>query len=291
MHIAASQFNIGVEIFLFVSGIGLYFAYEKKPRFKDYYVKRLINVYFISIVIYLIFGGIVAILTKNSDMFYFFSRAFGLNWFLGKSNFYWYVSFIMLMYAVFPLFYKLVKIIENKKTNTLIVATIISLYFLIIIAFRNTSFFETYEIGLTRVPIFFAGSYAGCLVKNKKSFGWLFYLLAGSGILIKLVAIKFNVLIFNRISSFFFFFSVLLILLVVLNLLPSVLKTVFAWFGKMSLELYLIHGIIYTCISDYYCEYCNEITYLLTIIVAIPFSFLISKFREFVIKKYLSSKK
>ena len=39
LFVLFNQFDIGVDLFLFVSGIGLYYSYEKKPRFKDYYIK------------------------------------------------------------------------------------------------------------------------------------------------------------------------------------------------------------------------------------------------------------
>ena len=46
------QQNIGVEIFLIVSGIGLYFSLSKSNfNFKEYYIKRILNVYLTYLII------------------------------------------------------------------------------------------------------------------------------------------------------------------------------------------------------------------------------------------------
>lgn len=39
--------SMGVEMFLFLSGIGLYYSFSKKPKLLDFYKKRISNVYII----------------------------------------------------------------------------------------------------------------------------------------------------------------------------------------------------------------------------------------------------
>lgn len=272
---------------MLVSGIGLYYAYEKKPKFSDYYTKRLINVYFISIVIYFVFGGTISLVTKNSTIGEFCLNAFSLKWILGIDNTNWYVSFIMIMYIVFPLFYKFIKLIENSKFSEIIVAVIVAVYMGILILLKDTSFYNTYEIGLTRVPIFFVGCYAGYLVKNKRNFGMMFYLLAVLGVVLKVLTLKYDAKIFDRLSSFSFVFSVILVCVILLSIFPKFIKRFFVFCGKMSLELYLIHGVFNRIFRFDYIEYCNEITYIITVIAAFPFSFFVSKLREFINKQYV----
>lgn len=105
LYVLSSFLNVGVEIFLIVSGIGLYYSYEKQPKFKDYYCKRVINVYLMLVIIRICFNTLEGILfgfkpLKDSILGYL-----GLNYIFGIDKTDWYVSFIMIMYLLFPLIY------------------------------------------------------------------------------------------------------------------------------------------------------------------------------------------
>lgn len=40
----ASYGNLGVDIFLLLSGVGLYFAWQKKPKLSSFYARRLVRI-------------------------------------------------------------------------------------------------------------------------------------------------------------------------------------------------------------------------------------------------------
>lgn len=46
----------GVEIFLFLSGLGLYYSYSKNPDMKRFYRRRIVRVIFPYLLISLLFG-------------------------------------------------------------------------------------------------------------------------------------------------------------------------------------------------------------------------------------------
>ena len=280
--------NVGVEVFLFVSAIGLYYSYEKNPRFKDYYIKRIVNVYIIAVIISLIFRSVPNILAGKFDVFNYIISTFSLKWLLGESTEYWYVSFIMILYLVFPLLYKLIKRIEGKKYDKLILTCLIALYMQLLWCAKDTTFVKTYEIGLTRVPIFVVGCYAGYLVKNKKNTSWEIYVFALIGIIMKIsFALKgYTNFIYTRFSSFFFVFFVMLLAIYLFKIFPVFIMKFFSFMGNMSLELYLVHGIFYVFCMDCISQYCNVRTYIITVLLTVPIAFIMFKLRKFLVKKY-----
>ena len=281
-----NQLNIGVEFFLFVSGVGLYFSYEKKPKFKDFYIKRIINVYFMCAIITLLMQLCIIGFT-NMSFKNLILHTFSLTWLLGINITNWYVSFIMIIYLVFPLLYKFVKSFETKKHAKIIVAVIIAIYMIAIVSLGETAFVKKYEIGLTRVPIFFAGLFSGYLVKNKKTITLEAYLFVICGIAIKTLNIVSPTLdISNRLAMFFVFYAFLIVSLYIFRFLPEWIMKLLRITGEMSLELYIVHGIIHVFFASRYYNYCNAFTYFLTILIAIPISWIFSKLRKMLNKKY-----
>lgn len=98
---------IGVDIFLLLSGYGLYKSYEKKGINKDFIIKRVSTIYvpFIIAVIIDVFLKIyICNIRFSLKQILFFLSGFGANRILDGT--YWYISFILLWYFVFCLIYK-----------------------------------------------------------------------------------------------------------------------------------------------------------------------------------------
>lgn len=278
-------FNIGVEIFLFVSGVGLYFAYEKKPQFKTYYIKRILNVYLIFFVVNIFKYFFYDILIFQNDAKTFIEDLFGLNFIFGRSNSGWYVVFAMVLYLVYPLIYKITKKLEGYKYNTLIWFPFIILWFVILILIRNTEFYNAYEVGLTRFPIFLFGCYCGSLVKNKQNFKWWIYAAAIAGFIARTYVMYDSRLIAKRFSGFIFSITVIFVLLFICSVLPEKVLGFFEKTGSISLELYLIHGALYVCLMQF--EFLRTwYVYIALTIVAVIISIYVAKFRKYIVGLY-----
>ncbi len=278
--------NIGVEIFLFVSGVGLYFAYEKQPRFKDYYIKRILNVYMLFFICNIFKYIFYDILIHKYDFKIFIEDLFGLNFILGRNNSGWYVVFAMILYLVYPIIYKITKKLENSKWNTVVWFSVILVWFIFLIIIRNTKFYESHEVALTRVPIFLLGCYAGSLVKQKKEFKWWIYAAAIVGFFARAYVIYDNRLIAKRFSSFLFGITVIYVLLFVCSVLPEKMLSFFEKAGNISLELYLVHGALYVNLMQF--DYLRTwYVYLALTIVAVIVSIYLSKFRKYIVGIYV----
>lgn len=98
--------NVGVDVFLFLSGISLYYSFHKKPDIKQFYKKRFIRV-FPSV--WLIFGVYWAIryFIQSFDPAAFAGRMTAMRFWVTGDESIWFVSLILLLYLAYPLVYKL----------------------------------------------------------------------------------------------------------------------------------------------------------------------------------------
>ena len=102
----------GVEIFLFLSGMGLFYSLSKSPLVLPFYKRRLGRV----LPTYLIVGGIgwlvIDILLKRRGLRSFLSDFSTYSFWRYGERLVWYVSLILLLYLFFPLLFRLEKEID-----------------------------------------------------------------------------------------------------------------------------------------------------------------------------------
>lgn len=162
----------GVDIFLLLSGMGLYYSLEKNPVSRFYY-NRLKRVIFP----FIIMASIVSQIDHWTNEFYF-NIITGIGFY--KTNIYlflWFVPAVITLYLFTPVFYNFFKKAENKY---LFFAGFIELWLLFSLMARNVMREDLY--GFTnRIPIFVTGFLIGYLCKEKvikiTHRNWLFILL------------------------------------------------------------------------------------------------------------------
>ncbi len=150
----------GVDIFLFLSGIGLTFAIGKSSLGKFYYrrFKRVFLPFFIV--------GLIRFITEKWETPIFWKNVLCIN-FYAKSmySFLWFVPAILTLYLLFPLYYK---IFSKASDKLLFTAGAFEIWLILSLFFREHLRNDLY--GFTnRIPIFIFGVYAGWLTKNKKT--------------------------------------------------------------------------------------------------------------------------
>lgn len=155
------RFNVGVDIFLFVSGIGLYFSF-KKNKLSIFYKNRFIRIipsFLLAMILFYIY--FVKILDIN------ILKLLTLQlFFLDGNRFCWYVQFILVLYLVFPLIYK---IIDEKGFSGLLVSVFVIIVVNSLYSLVFPVSYQKIEICLTRIPIFIVGTYFGKMIYNKES--------------------------------------------------------------------------------------------------------------------------
>lgn len=161
--------NAGVDIFLFLSGIGLFFAFQKDSiRLGDFYIKRIVRLilpYILICVPYYIWVELY--LNKGS----FWLNVTQLSFPLSRMIATWYIPAMLVFYLLFPAIYKLQNT-KKIKNHTAWVIMLSLFYTLFLLAFKQIfpTMYENTEIALVRFLIFFVGCYFGHAVYEKKTF-------------------------------------------------------------------------------------------------------------------------
>lgn len=151
----------GVDMFLFLSGFGLYYSGMKNASPLNFYAKRAKR-------IFPSFWLIWFLTLLNNHKFHWANFLWGGStlpfWFpsLTKYIFAWFVSLIVVLYAVFPFYFRLFKK-RPKLATTLGVGLGLVLTGIYVYHFQmvRPGFGNRFILPAARLPIFFIGVYAG----------------------------------------------------------------------------------------------------------------------------------
>jgi peptidoglycan/LPS O-acetylase OafA/YrhL len=154
--------DMGVDIFLFLSGVGVFYSL-KKNNIISFYKRRLIRILPAYIVVFSIYYGYQSLTMSASVLMkivYFFYRISTLNFWLNNVIDCWFLPAITICYLIAPLFCKILER-DSRKGLCLIVGLIIInvLLSLLIPALYNFQWVKL--ILLNRLPSFLLGEYYG----------------------------------------------------------------------------------------------------------------------------------
>lgn len=148
----------GVDIFFLLSGIGLTYSYSKNQQILTFYskrLKRLLPIFWSVGIIIALFDHWSLEQTLGNLLCYNF-------WTKSMYSFLWFVPAILFLYLIFPWYYKLFLIYQNK-TYFLLVS--LELWLIVAITFENIIRTDLYGM-INRIPIFLVGIYLGYLLQH-----------------------------------------------------------------------------------------------------------------------------
>lgn len=281
--------NVGVDIFLFLSGVGLWFSWTKNPSLKHFFSRRYIRVYpawLIMACLYYIpnFDGhhwidLIGDITINWDF-----------WLHGELNF-WYVPAIMMLYTVAPAYMKLIQRYPFYRWLPLlmIIWCVMVEWVLPIHAVM-----DHLEIFWSRVPIFFLGINMGRYVKEKQTIDGsaipflviIFLMTFGTCLYLEQVRHGHFPLFVERMLYIPFTITSILLLNRVFRRTPKSFNRFFKLIGSVSLEAYLIHlHFVMNNVEPYHLGYWA--TFLITVVVTLPLAWLLHQAIELMEKGVL----
>lgn len=159
--------NCGVDIFLFLSGVSLYFSMKKGYSTKDFYIRRfskIAKVYCTICLVYYVYSFLIKELSPKT-----FIRAFLFINVNKDGECFWFILVISVCYVLYPAIFKL---LENIKSGTRIIVAIEVIYVFILLLAQTLwpNIIDHYEIVLCRLPVFILGCLAGKAVYNNEPF-------------------------------------------------------------------------------------------------------------------------
>ena len=250
----------GVDLFLFLSGFGLYFSLSKKNTdLAQYYKKRFCRI----LPEFWLFLIVTYVVSMNFDIHSFWNlicQATTIGYWVPNVPYtLWYISCILFFYAIFPVYFKLFKKYGFKIPILIETAgfiLIIIYAWAMIFYFNNTNKGGTLILTIARIPIFFIGAIAGYWVKNAidikithKKIAFALLIFTGS-----IISLEYF-LHFCRdylwtCSLYFLPFIIIapilsIIIAIVMDKIPKSISSLFAKIGSISLELYIVHEYLY----------------------------------------------
>lgn len=287
--------NVGVDIFLFLSGVGLWFAWTKTPSVSHFYRRRLIRILptwlICSTAFYLrdYLGArrfskdivdLIGDITINWDF-----------WLYDELTF-WYIPAIMMLYTIAPFYMILIR--KHPMYRWLPLISIIWCVMVQwVIPIHNAV--GHLEIFWSRVPIFLLGINFGSIVQRKQTIdGQAVWMLAaiwtltfGTCLYLEQQRHGHFPLFVERMLYIPFTITTIMLLNRIFRRMPARVNSLMRFVGAVSLEAYLIHSHFVLChIEKMHLGYWP--TFLLTAVITMPLAWLLHTLIEKVTCKIIA---
>lgn len=248
--------NLGVDIFLLLSGVGLYYSVQRLRRENG---ERWIIPYFKRRFMRIIPATIICLLPwycylyrgQNVSAIRFLLDITSLSYWIDGSNRGWYVALTIVLYAFYPLLYT--TIVKWKDDALLYCAMLIAIIIAVntAIAILKPEWFGAVSLALCRVPVFIGGCFLALIVLEKSELRWLplgcFLMASFLFVFLKRFIEPLRIYGTWRYLYGILGFCVTVVLSVVFRHIHGKwLSKLFCFFGKYTLELYLTHTQILT---------------------------------------------
>ncbi len=262
----AAEGQVGVELFLFLSGIGLYFSMRKNENVFVFYRHRFMRIIPSYLIIAVPLYAIIFFLLGPRKISIFLYHIFQVGFLLPNELRHctlWYVPFIVLMYILYPVWYFLTKAFCQKKTLVFVLLIVAAFLCELVSVVFLPGFYVREGTGrlalqVCRLPIFLIGCYAAFAVQERKrlrAFPLAFFsalAFAAIRLLAMLCVDNRSPLYISLIWKSRIFLALAIICACVLcfglshssdGKKPVALR-VLAFVGKCSLEIYLLHALL-----------------------------------------------
>jgi peptidoglycan/LPS O-acetylase OafA/YrhL len=309
--------NVGVDMFLFLSGIGLWYSWTKKKKKAEapaegdapaetaeaprkegwhdiwsFYLRRFIRIY----PAWLIVAGLYYIPKFHGDWLTLIGElAININfWRYGELAF-WYIPAIMALYLIAPFYMMLIE--RHPMYRWIPLITIIWCIMVEWVLPLHDAV-NHLEIFWSRVPIFLIGINFGKYVKEKHTIDgqavWMLIVmwLLTFGTCLYLEQIRHGDFPLFVERMLYIPFTVMTIMLLnrVFRRTPRWFNTFFAFVGTVSLEAYLIHIHFVLCYVELY-HLGYWLTFVITVAITLPLAWLLHKMTNLIIPGTSSRKK
>lgn len=222
----------GVDIFVLLTGMGLYRSLCKNPSLRSFYGRRFARVALPTILVTLLFSGFYGLTLP--DMI---ARMLIFPYWLGVSV-QWYSAFILTMYLVYPLIFR----IQQKHPKALWGLFAVSVFGAALPSLLNRTSFEAL-LGVERIPAFLLSCIIAPYLNGDRPIPrWIFPASLAACVLLNVTLHPMQTM-----DPFPFFTCTLLLAVCMITLLTWLLNLlsipalhrILNFFGGISLEVYL----------------------------------------------------
>ena len=258
----------GVDIFLFLSGMGLCYSLsniDMKTDLWQWYKKRYIRLLMPCLIVQLLF-------IYKQDILHHLMFFTGISFFAAGDGF-WFIDMLIPLYLMAPVLY----LVSEKRYGLYIIGLLTILCFCFcMIKIENSLITHTKEI-ITRVPSFLGGIMMSKSIKTSKTVN-IFLLVFVVSIVLPLMAHFTKTYLSQDIMAAPFYMPLLLISFCILLSISNIIwgGVIWRFLGKISLESYLLNVSITFILDRMLNSYCpSYIIYLISIFTGVIIAYLI----------------
>ena len=285
--------NLGVDMFLFLSGIGLWFSWMKTPSYRHFYFRRLIRIYPAWLIIACLYY-LPRLHVHDAASLVNLIGEIGFNWnfWLHDELSFWYIPAIMMLYLFAPPYMELI-----RRHSVYRWLPVVMIMWCILVEWVTPIHHAVghLEIFWSRVPIFFIGINMGEMVRQRR-------IIDGQGIWMLII-----MFVMTSVSCFFLeqerhgqfplfvermlyiplTITFILICNRVLRRTPKWVNGALAFVGSLSLECYLIH--LHFVLNYLPKAWSYWPTFLACVVATLPLAWVLSKIVDWIAKKITDS--
>lgn len=253
------------DTFLIMSGMGIYFSVSKRfntikvnsfySMWGGYFFRRISRVMLPYMILSFPLYCTITVL-QHKPFLFVLENVSTLNlWYEGNPYGMWYIGLIMVLYIIYPLFHTLV---YNPNIRFLSVTLLLGLILcipLIVINFRE--YHNKVGVAIDVMPSFFIGSILGYYVKQSKKLNIILWIIATIAFwfLCKKMSGDYYLwplAVMGVVAQKFAFLPMLVGIFCILHKINEKLLIPIQFLGHYSLEIYILHLLLYTIIQIIY---------------------------------------
>ena len=232
--------SIGVEIFVFLSGMGLYYSFSTNNNIIQFYKRRFQRIFVPYIIVAGVFWAIKDFYFHNSGIKAYISDLSFYTFFTKGTSTIWFIGLMFFLYILFPLIYK----IACNKFHTILLITF-TCFFSIFLYHYMPDIYHNISIASTRVPLFLLGVYTSKHIKNEVNISiFALSIFCIIGLFTKFLRVNLNFPDYmDRFMDSIYACALILIFTILIHVIIKLkfINIFLIFIGNYSLELYMVH--------------------------------------------------
>lgn len=286
--------SIGVELFVFLSGMSMYYSYSGSKSISAFYGRRYRRILIPYLYVGTIFWIIKDISIKGKGWLRVLQDLSYQTFFTEGVRTIWFILFLVAAYAIVPPVYSIV--FRDNRIRIIPAALIMAVLLCIpvLIYGLNPDAYNNIEVAATRFPLFAAGMITGRFIKDGRQINFsvafvLIILAAG----LRMYGVHNAIPAYaSRYISSVFGVGLIIVLVFLLRYIEGigVFDKTLRFFGEYSLEIYLLHVTMRNIMMTLDLPYQRVSVYSLMAIAAVVLSVVLHRLTDLTEQFILRSK-
>lgn len=248
----------GVDMFLMISGLGLYYSWKRNPDAGAFYRKRLTRVLVPYVAVALVGWIWFDFVHSDAGVVRFLADIAFVTFFTDGVKWFWYIAVCLICYVLFPLVFAVVDGTRNVAAAWVRTLALCAASVLVAVALYRfaPSFYDNVDLIVNRIPCFIFGALLGRLSHERRPLPMPVVAACMTAVAVMLYPMQ---LVDVPLVKVYLRAALNLLLcicgVVIMDVmaragkpalagLHDVVSKVLSWFGRYLLELYLLHVMI-----------------------------------------------